>query len=89
MAASQSTGAEETVQPGLDIQADGNPQTTNLLQTHYLSLLERLINQKSSYQADPGREDWLLKAMSKAVYSAFRSCTEHGAEEEAKVLLRK
>jgi len=63
------------------------PATPSLLQSHYLNLLEQLISLKSTYQADPGREEWLLKAINSSAYSAFRSCIEHGAETEAKALL--
>jgi hypothetical protein len=70
-------GSEESRDPG--------PFT--LLQTHYLGLLERVISVRNSYQADPGQEEWLLKAINKATYSAFRSCIEHGAEAEAKAVL--
>ncbi len=61
--------------------------TTTPLQDHYLRLLERLTYRKGVYQADPGREEWLLKAINTAAYSAFRSCVEQGAEEEARALL--
>ena len=64
-----------------------NPKDLTLLQVHYLGQLERLINLKESYQADPGREEWLLKAINKAAYSSFRSCIEHDAEAEANALL--
>ena len=58
-----------------------------VLQAYYLKDLERLIGIQATYQADPGGEEWLLTAINKAVYSAFRSCSEHGAGEEAKALL--
>jgi hypothetical protein len=58
-----------------------------LLQSHYLGLLERVIDRKNSYQTDPGREGWILNAINKAAYSAYRSCVEHGVEEAAKAIL--
>ena len=62
--------------------------TSSLWQTHYLTLLESRMNLKSSYQDDPDHEAWLLNAINKAVYSAFRSCVEHGVEAEAKALIK-
>ena len=58
-----------------------------LLQSHYLSLLERLLKLKESYQNDPEREEWLLKAVSKSSYSAYCSCVEHGVGSLAKEML--
>ena len=57
-------------------------------QTRYLSLLERLTKLKSSYQSDPDREEWLLNAVNKSAYSAYRSCVQSGVEAEAKELLK-
>ena len=65
----------------------GSAETLSPLQIHYLGLLEHSINLKNSYQSDPGREEWLLKAINKAAYSAFRSCTENGIEGQARILL--
>jgi len=80
-------GNKETIHQEHSGQGSGNPETITLLQAHYLGLLERLIDLKNSYQADPGREEWLLKAINKATYSAFRSCVEQEVEAEAKALL--
>ena len=57
------------------------------LQLHYLDLLKRLQNVKYAYQDDSEREEWILQAIHKSSYSAFRSCVEHGAEEWAKSIL--
>ena len=70
-----------------DAQIIGDPDTLTPLQSHYLSLLEHRINLKNRYQADPGREDWLMKAVNNATYSAFRSCVEHNVGAEAKTIL--
>ena len=42
---------------------------------------------KESYQNDPDREEWLLKAVNKCSYSAYCSCVEHGVGSLAKELL--
>jgi hypothetical protein len=65
----------------------GEPKVLTPLQLYYLRQLERLISQRQAYQADPQREEWLLKAINNAAYSAFRSCLELGVEAEAKALL--
>lgn len=57
------------------------------IQVYYLDSLERLIQLKNSYHEDPGREEWLIKALNNAAYSAYRSCLKHGAEDEAKALV--
>lgn len=65
----------------------GDVETLTPIQAHYLCLLERRLGLKTTYQADPGREVWLLKALDRSVYSAFQSCIEHGAEAQAKAFL--
>jgi hypothetical protein len=57
------------------------------LQSHYLSVLEQRLALKTTYDADPRKDPWLLKTIDKAAYSAFRSCIEHGVEAQATVLL--
>ncbi len=61
--------------------------TPTKLQLHYLDLLGRLQNVKYAYQDDPEQEEWILQAIYKSNYSAFRSCVEHGVEEWAKSVL--
>ena len=62
-------------------------ETYSPTQVRYLRLLERLTKLKSSYEGDPDREDWLLDAVNKSAYSAYRSCVQNGVEAEAKALL--
>lgn len=57
------------------------------LQEHYLSLLERLIALKNSYQTDPAFEQWMSHAINKAIYSALRDCIESDIGDMAKQLL--
>ena len=61
--------------------------TPTKLQIHYLDLLKRLQNVKYSYEEDPGQEEWILQAIYKSSYAAFRSCVEHGVEEMAKSII--
>ena len=57
------------------------------LQYHYLSLLQRLIALKDSYQSDPDYEDWLMAAINKSIFSALRDSIEAKVGDEAKDLL--
>ena len=57
------------------------------LQYHYLSLLQRLIALKDSYQRDPDAEEWLTAAISKAIFSTLRDSIEANVGDEAKDLL--
>ena len=59
-----------------------------LLQSHYLSLLGRLLTLKEVYKDDPDKEEWLLNAVNKSSYSAYCSCVEHGVGSMAKELLK-
>jgi hypothetical protein len=74
---------EETRTPDFE---ESEPPT--LLQSHYLSLLGRLLTLKEGYQDDPDREEWLLNAVNKSSYSAYCSCVEHGVGSMAKELLK-
>ena len=57
------------------------------LQYHYLSLLQRLIALKDSYQTDPDAESWLATALNKAVFSTLQDSIEANVGDEAKDLL--
>ena len=59
------------------------------LQFHCLSLLQRLIALKNSYQTDPQYEKWLMDAINKSVYATLRDCIEANVGDPAKELLRK
>ena len=88
MDTSRDAGDKDMVPQGQSNWSLGVPENTTQLRFHYIHLLERLINVRNSYQEDPGREEWLVKAINTASYSAFRSCIEYGAEAEAKALLK-
>ncbi len=59
------------------------------LQYHYLSLLQRLVALKNSYQTDADYEAWMMGALNKSVYSTLRDCMEANVGEEAKELLNR
>ena len=59
------------------------------LQFHYLSLLQRLVALKNSYQTDAAYEAWMMGALNKSVYSTLRDCMEANVGDEAKEMLNK
>jgi hypothetical protein len=59
------------------------------LQSYYLSLLQRLVATKNSYQTDPSFEPWLMNAVKKSIYSTLRDCIEANIGDAAKELLRR
>ena len=59
------------------------------LQFHYLSLLQRLVTLKNSYQTDAAYEAWMMGALNKSVYSTLRDCMEANVGDEAKEMLNK
>ena len=59
------------------------------LQYHYLSLLQRLVTLKNSYQTDVDYEAWMMGALNKSVYSTLRDCMEANVGDEAKEMLNK
>ena len=67
---------------------EGVNQALTPLQYHYLSLLQRLIATKSSYQTNPEFESWMMEAVKKSVYSAVRDCIEANVGDVAKEMLK-
>ena len=59
------------------------------LQYHYLSLLQRLVSLKNSYQTDTDYEAWMMGALNKSVYSTLRDCMEANVGDEAKEMLNR
>ena len=59
------------------------------LQYHYLSLLQRLVSLKNSYQTDANYEAWMMGALNKSVYSTLRDCMEANVGDEAKEMLNR
>ena len=68
---------------------EGIDQLLTPLQYHYLSLLQRLIAVKNSYQIDANFEASLMAAINKAIYSTLRDCIESNIGDAAKELLRR
>ena len=88
MGISRSPGNKKTLHHQTEDRSDEGQEPLTQLQEHYIRLLEHLIALKSTYEGDPKREEWLLKAVNKAAYSAFGSCLEQGVEAKAKALLK-
>ena len=76
---------ENTAADSWEIDGIGFPLTP--LQFHSLSLLQRLIALKNSYQTDPQYEKWLMAAINKSIYSTLRDCMEANVGDQAKELL--
>ena len=63
-------------------------ETLTPLQYHYLSLLQRLVAVKNSYQTDPDFENWIMDAIKKSIYSTLRDCIEATVGDSGKELLK-
>ena len=89
MGAQQERADQEVVneQPGWVIEGIDQPLTP--LEYHYLSLLQRLIAVKNSYQTDSSFEGWLMASINKSIYSTLRDCIETNIGDAAKELLRR
>ena len=88
MGAQQERADQEVVNDRDGGMIEGIDQPLTPLQYHYLSLLQRLIAVKNSYQIDPGFEAWLMAGINKAIYSTLRDCIEANIGDAAKELLR-
>ena len=93
-------GKAEEVMPNLDSEMDtpsvendwrlsGIDMELTPLQYHYLSLLQRLVTTKNTYQTDSDHETWMMDALNKSVYSTLRDCIEANVGDEAKELLNR
>ena len=72
-----------------DFHISGIDKDLTPLQYHYLSLLQRLVTLKNTYQTDAGYEAWMMGALNQAVYSTLRDCIEANVGDEAKELLNR
>ena len=72
-----------------DWRVSGIDKDLTPLQYHYLSLLQRLVTLKNTYQTDAGYEAWMMGALNQAVYSTLRDCIEANVGDEAKELLNR
>jgi len=88
MSAPKDSADQEVVGNRGNWSIDGIDQSLTPLQYHYLSLLQRLIALKNSYQIDPNFETWLMNAINKAIYSTLRDSIEANVGDAAKELLR-
>ena len=86
MSAQQDRADQEIVSDQNTKAVPGGPKSLTPLQYHYLSLLQRLIAIKNSYQTDPSFETWLMNAINQAIYSTLRDCIEANIGDAAKEL---
>ncbi len=87
MSAQQESADQEVVRNESTLLIEGVDQPLTPLQYHYLSLLQRLIATKNSYQTNPEFETWMMEAVKKSVYSALRDCIEANVGDVAKEML--
>ena len=88
MSAPQESTDQEVIRDETTGVIEGIDQPLTPLQYHYLSLLQRLIAVKNSYQTDPNFEAWLMSGINKAIYSTLRDSIEANIGDAAKELLR-
>ena len=88
MSAQQDSADQEIVGNESQEVIAGTQQSLTPLQYHYLSLLQRLIATKNSYQTNPEFEAWMMEAVKKSVYSALRDCIEANVGDTAKEMLK-
>ncbi|MCH7605618.1 MAG: hypothetical protein IH962_00555 [Chloroflexi bacterium] len=89
MSGQQESTDQEVVESGTAGVIQGIEQSLTPLQYHHLSLMQRLIAVKNSYQTDPEFEGWLMSAINKAIYSTLRDSIEANIGDAAKELLRR
>ena len=88
MSAQQNSADQEVMGTEGKWVIEGIDQSLTPLQYHYLSLLQRLMATKSSNQANPELESWMMDAVKKSVYSALRDCIEANVGDAAKEMLK-
>ena len=81
------SAGQEVINTEYTFEIGGVQQTVTPLQYHYLSLLERLTALKNTYQTDPDYEAWMMEAIKKSIYSAFRDCLESNVGDAAREIL--
>ena len=89
MAAQQEWADQEVLGSEDTGMIEGIDQQLTPLQYHYLSLMQRLIAVKNSYQTDSNFEGWLMAGINKAIYSTLRDSIEANIGDAAKELLRR
>ena len=89
MSAQQDSADQEVVETENTGVIEGIEQPLTTLQYHYLSLLQRSIAVKNTYQTDPNYEAWLMAAINKAIYSTLRDSIEANIGDAAKEVLRR
>ena len=71
----------------IDWRVSGIDKDLTPLQYHYLSLLQRLVTLKNSYQTDADYEAWMMGAINKSIYATLRDSIEANVGDAAKELL--
>ncbi len=69
----------------LDVSLTGGDLSA--IQVHYLDKLKRQADLYARYREASDVEKWIIEALSKATYSAYRDCLNNGMEDHAKQLI--
>ena len=88
MSAQPESTEQEVINTVNDYTIDGIDQHLSPLQYHYLTLLQRLISTKNSYQTVLEMKSWMLDAIKKSVYYSLRDGIEGNVGDVAKDRLK-
>ena len=81
-------------QPRPELAAQEQPEGVGLrlylpFQVYLLDRLEGLMARKQAYDTDPRREEWVARALDRAIYVTLVDCIQQGVGEEARAILRR
>lgn len=65
----------------------GGARSVTPYQATLLEKLERMRRNRREYNYRPDAEDWIQKAMDRAIYSTFLECLDEGVGRQAKAIL--
>ena len=78
---------EEFAQAPLELDLSFTDLGQSANQVHYLDKLKRQADLYARYREASDVEKWIVEALSKATYSAYRDCLNNGMEDHAKQLI--
>ena len=78
---------EDFEQAPLELDVSFREDGLSAIQVHYLDKLKRQADLYARYREATDVEKWIIEALSKATYSAYRDCLNNGVEDHAKQLL--
>ena len=78
---------EDFEQVPLELDVSFTGEGLSAIQVHYLDKLKRQADLYARYREASDVEKWIIEALSKATYSAYRDCLNNGMEDHAKQLI--